>query len=108
MRTVRLLNKKKTFDAVIARTEAIVVGNTYFKSNFYDKHGSWVVVTGKSTKINGAGWPSSVSYRVIERVGTDSSHTDEPGYEGTCNACNLYTRTIDAACYNDKVAAGLI
>lgn len=83
---------------IIARTNAIVVGDKYFLSSFYDKSGAWVIVEAKSTKKNSAGWPSSVSYRVIESV-DDTYHG--VGHMGTCNATNLY-ETREAASHINK------
>ena len=78
-----------------ARTDEIVVRGRYFLSSFYDKDGSWVEVLDKSHKTNSAGWPSSVTYRVLESVGGLGAHP--VGHEGICNASNLYERREDAS-----------
>lgn len=94
------LNRKAIDARIVAATNAIVVGKTYFKSDFYDKRGAFVTVLDKSTERNAAGWPSSVKYRVIETFvpgEINRNHTLEVGYEGVCNASNLYTTREDAS-----------
>lgn len=81
----------KIFDNIKKRNAAIVVGAVYFLSDFYDKSGAMVRVTAKSDDINAAGWPSKISYDVIETIG-ESRH-----YGGTCNSANLYATRADAA-----------
>lgn len=82
----------------IKRTNEIVVGSTYFLSSFYEREGAMVKVLGKSTKVNGAGWPSTVEYEVVEVVGpmvTGAFYS--VGKVGACNASNLYEHREDAA-----------
>ena len=45
------------------QTDAIIVGQTYFLSDFYDT-GAFVMVRNKSKKINTAGWPSTVTVEI--------------------------------------------
>lgn len=94
---VSLINKKKTVARIKARTAEIVVGNTYFLSNFYDKDGCLVKVLEKSTKKNSASWPSTVKVEVILPLGGDA---DKPYYAigtiHTCNATNLYEKRDNA------------
>ena len=77
-----------------ASTEALTLGGRYFLSSFWDKSGAWVRVIAKSTKTNSAGWPSSVTYVVIEPEDHRGNpfHLDNyaPGTQGICNATNLY------------------
>ena len=77
-----------------AATNAIVVGETYFLSDFFEKSGYMVKVTAKSTKLNSAGWPSTVSFQVLEVIG---GAFRKVGYVGSCNATNLYTDRAMAA-----------
>ena len=101
---VRLINRTATRRKIINRTNQIVVGKTYFLSSFYDKDGTWVKVLEKSTKINSAGWPSSVSYKIIEPVGDCVNwEWHQAGRTGTCNATNLYENRADAS-HSAKVA----
>lgn len=90
-----------------SRTDEIVVGNIYFLSNFYDKSGCFVRVTNKSHKTNRAGWPSTVSYIVLEAVGDDAAKSYyAPGTTGTCNASNLYERRACAGHRNHNTKTG--
>jgi hypothetical protein len=89
---VILLNKKKTVARIKARTAEIKIGETYFLSSFYDKAGAMVRVDAKSTKLNSAGWPSTVSVTVLEEIGENSGTFYRPGNVITCNATNLYER----------------
>lgn len=77
-----------------ARTNEIAVGQKYFLSIFHDKEGVWVEVLDKSAKINRAGFPSTVTYKILEQVGVERHNA--PSYEigkiGNCNATNLYER----------------
>jgi hypothetical protein len=104
----RANNKRIVDERIKARTAKIVIGGRYFKSDFYDQRGAWVIVTAKSTKLNNCGWPSSVEYRVVESVNNfvsaETANPDKPfnhtlvvGYVGTCNATNLYERREDAS-----------
>lgn len=75
------------------KTDSVKVGQVYFLSAFYDSDGAMVKVLGKSHKINGAGWPSTVEYEVVERIGDTYKHHETfyaIGKRGTCNASNLY------------------
>jgi hypothetical protein len=94
---MRLLNLKVTNLRIIARTKEIKIGQIYFLSSFYEKDGAMVEVLSKSTKLNSCGWPSSVSVKVIEPLGSD---VQKPFYAtGTVhsvNATNLYERREDA------------
>jgi hypothetical protein len=79
---------------VLARNRELVVGRTYFLSHFYDLDGSFVVVESVSDAENRAGWPSTVTVRVVEH-GTDdptsSSRRSYPvGRVTTVNSTNLY------------------
>ena len=79
---------------VLARNREIVVGRTYFLSHFYDVDGSFVVVESVSDAENRAGWPSTITVRVVEH-GTDdptsSARRSYPiGRVTTVNATNLY------------------
>lgn len=88
---------KATFQKIINRTNEIEIGKTYFLSSFYDKDGAMVEIISKSTKLNKGGWPSSVIYKVIQKVGEHS--IIDPKYDvysigriGSCNATNLYEK----------------
>ena len=95
--TKRQISISKTQARVMAATGAIVVGDTYFLSSFYDKDGCFVKVLAKSTKKNGAGWNSSVGVEVIEPVGGDASKPRyTPGTLHNVNALNLYRQREDA------------
>lgn len=92
------MNMKATREKIIQRTNEIVVGNTYWLSSFYDKSGTYVKVLDASTKTNGAGWPSSVSYEIIEPVGDlAKDEWQQPGKVGICNASNLYENRSDSS-----------
>jgi hypothetical protein len=92
------MNMKATREKVIQRTNGIVVGHTYWLSSFYDKDGTYVKVLGVSIKTNSAGWPSSVSYEIIEPVGELAKYEwQQPGKIGTCNATNLYENRGDSS-----------
>lgn len=80
-----------------ARTAQIVVGKTYFLSQFFEKHGAMVKVLEVSTKINRAGWPSSIKYQVTKKIGDKRSNFYSEGRIGTCNACNLYEKREQAS-----------
>ena len=102
------INMKATAAKIKAQTEAIVVGQKYFLSSFYDSDGMWVKVLSKSTKSNGAGWPSSVEYEVIEPIGESAKRPYyQPGKIGTCNASNLYP-SREAAAHTPARAAAMI
>jgi hypothetical protein len=90
-------NKSIIHQRIINRTNQIKVGRVYFLSSFYDKDGAFVKVTSKSTKTNKAGWPSSVSYEVIEKVGEHNSNFYAVGNTGICNATNLYEQRESAS-----------
>ena len=87
-----------------ASTEALTIGGRYFLSSFYEKRGAWIRVIAKSTKTNGAGWPSSVTYEVIEPVSDRDNSFHEnyyvPGKQGICNATNLYKVREHASHYH--------
>ena len=80
-----------------ARTAQIVVGKTYFLSDFFEKDGAMVKVLEVSTKINRAGWPSSIKYQVTEKIGGKYSKLNAVGETGICNACNLYEKREQAS-----------
>lgn len=77
----------------IAKTNAIVIGGTYFLSSFYDKDGAMVKVLAKSTATNSAGWPSSVTVQVIAPLGGEAERANlfyAAGAVHSVNASNLY------------------
>jgi hypothetical protein len=85
----RFLTTKEISKKIKDKTDSIIIGQTYFLSDFYDS-GAFVVVRNKSKKINSAGWPSTVTVEIL------SLHN----YKGTyhfigkttiVNASNLYT-----------------
>ena len=82
---------------IIDRTHEMAVGETYFLSSLYDKDGAWVRVLKATTETNGAGWPSTVTYKVLESVGDARYYTERIGKTGTCNATNLYEQRHHAA-----------
>jgi hypothetical protein len=86
-----------TAKRIIARTNEIKIGGRYFLSSFYDKDGAWVTVLSKSTKINQAGWPSSVNIEVIASVGDHDSDYYKAGSKHTVNATNLYEKQEHAS-----------
>lgn len=91
-------NRAAAMKRIIAATEALVIGKTYFLSSFYDKDGCWVKVLSKSTKLNRCGWPSSVEIEVLEPVGDDKGKPYyAPGTKHSCNATNLYEKQEMAA-----------
>jgi hypothetical protein len=94
---MRLLNLKKTAARIKARTAEIKVGETYFLSSFYDKSGAMVRVEEKSTLLNKAGWPSSVTVTVLEEVGENAGAFYRAGNTITCNATNLYEKRENAS-----------
>jgi len=80
------------------KTNALVIGNKYFLSSFYDKDGAWVEVVSKSTKPNGVGWHSSVTVKVLEPVGDSNQYGFyNPETIHTVNASNLYINREDAS-----------
>src|SRR5271157_675750 len=92
------LNVKAMAARSKARTAAIKVGSTYFLSSFYDKDGCLVEVISKSTKLNSAGWPSSVEVKVLCLLGSDAGNDYYAvGTIHTCNATNLYDKRSDAS-----------
>ena len=96
----KLMNIATTKARIIEATNAIVVGNTYFLSAFYESDGATVKVLSKSTKTNKCGWPSSVTVEVIERIGDSYKHHETfyaPGTIHSVNATNLYSRRSDAS-----------
>jgi hypothetical protein len=87
---------------IIAATEALVIGDTYFLSSFHDREGANVKVLSKSTAINSCGWPSSVVVEVIEPIGYaetsyQATSSYAPGTLHTVNATNLYKQRADAS-----------
>ena len=88
-----------THERIKARTKEIVVGGAYFLSSFFEKDGAMVKIISTSTEINSAGWPSTVEYEVLKRIGkTRHVITHYPkGRTGTCNATNLYENREDAS-----------
>ena len=97
MKLRRLYNKQAAFARTSARTDEIKVGDVYFLSSFYDTDGAMVKVLAKSHKINSAGWPSTVEYEVVERIGDANERLYAAGSRGTCNATNLYDTRETAA-----------
>ena len=99
LRTTRKTKKsqglKAIKDSVKKKTQALEIGKVYFLSSFYDKEGAWIAVLDKSTKINKCGWPSTVTYEVIEKVGNTKYYQE--GNTGTCNASNLYKKREQAS-----------
>ena len=101
----RRYRRRSNVDAqkqIEARTNEIVIGDTYWLSSFGDSNGHYVKVIDTSTKQNRAGWNSTVTYEVVS--------SDVPSYPhmltmdmyavgaiGTCNATNLYENRKDAA-----------
>src|SRR4030067_3836100 len=84
---VRMKRQSLAFRRIIARNNQIEIGKIYFLSSFYGKEGAYVRVTAKSTKENRCGWPSTVSYEVVESV---NSQYYTKHLNGNCNATNLY------------------
>ena len=76
-------------DRIKNRNAQLEVGGTYFLSIFYDVDGVFVKVLAKSDKMNRCGFPSTITYEVIERVGAAGGHY-KIGKVGTCNSSNLY------------------
>jgi hypothetical protein len=92
------LNIKAMKANSIAATNAIEIGGIYFLSSFYDKDGATVKVLSKSTKMNSAGWPSSVEIEVIEPLGGEIGKSYyAAGVARTVNASNLYKNRADAS-----------
>ncbi len=80
-----------TITQIKERTRAMQIGATYFLSSFADKDGANVKVLSATTDTNGAGWPSSVTVRVLEPVNQRAGyHFYDPGTIHTVNATNLY------------------
>lgn len=96
-RRVGLLDVCAVRAKVKARTAEIVVGNTYFLSGFHDISGAYVKVLGVSTKINRAGWASTVKVEMLVEVGSQPGSFYKPGNIATVSACNLYERREDAS-----------
>jgi hypothetical protein len=94
---MRLLNMKKTKLRIVARTQEIKVGETYFLSSFHDVDGAFVKVLSKSTKPNSAGWPSSVEIEILEPFGEANKSFYAKGKQRTVNATNLYEHREDAS-----------
>ena len=91
-------NTKSLKRKIRTRHAQIKIGTRYFLSSFYDKEGAWVEVLAKSTKKNGAGWPSSVSIKVLEPVGEPrAAGFYAPGSLHTVNATNLYKQIEHAS-----------
>ena len=91
---------KISTDRIKAATKALKIGGKYFLSSFYDKEGAWVKVIEATTKINGAGWPSSVKVEVLEVV-TERPNASYQFYKvgaiHTVNATNLYAKRENAS-----------
>ena len=85
---MKLLNIRETNKRCKAATAALVVGKTYFLSDFGDT-GPMVEVVEKSTKVNSAGWPSTVTVKVVDLHNYDGSYYFM-GKVTTVNATNLY------------------
>lgn len=86
---MKLLNIRETNKRCKEATAALVVGKTYFLSDFYDT-GPMVEVVEKSTKVNSAGWPSSVTVKVTDLNNYTGTYWTV-GKVTTVNATNLYT-----------------
>lgn len=86
---MKLLNIRETNRRCKLATEALVVGQTYFLSDFYDR-GPMVEVLAKSTEKNKAGWPSTVTVKVTDLHNYDGTFYFL-GKISTVNATNLYT-----------------
>ncbi|CAB4141312.1 hypothetical protein UFOVP410_151 [uncultured Caudovirales phage] len=88
----------KTLHAKVAIAHnSIVVGKTYFLSNFYDKEGATVRVISKSSKRkNRAGFYSIVNAEILE----SDYHYYKVGEIHTVNATNLYDKRSDASASN--------
>jgi len=75
------------------RNSQIKVGSTYFLSTCHDTVGVFVKILNKSDKINRGGFPSTITYEVLETYGDHHSNTHyKIGKVGTCNAANLYEK----------------
>jgi hypothetical protein len=97
--TLRKL-KADIANAAKAKTHAIIVGDRYFMSDFFEREGAFVIVKSKSTEINAAGWPSTVQVEVVEPVGYTLDFDKRYYGVGTLhnvNASNLYTDRALAA-----------
>lgn len=81
------LNMKSLHRAVAIKHEQTEVGGTYFLSHFHDKEGATVRVLSKSTKLNRAGFASSVNVEILE---SDVDYY-KIGAMHTVNAANLYS-----------------
>ena len=84
----RFLNTKEIATKIKAKTDAVIVGQAYFLSNFHDT-GAFVVVRNKSKKMNSAGWPSSVTVEITALHNYKGSYY-YIGKVTTVNASNLY------------------
>lgn len=88
------LNMRALHKKVAEAHNRIVVGNTYFLSNFYDKEGATVRVVSKSNRSkNKAGFYSIVNVEILE----SDYHYYKVGETHTVNAANLYERREDAS-----------
>ena len=88
------LNMKALHQKVAEAHNRIVVGKTYFLSNFYDKEGATVRVVSKSNKRkNKAGFYSIVNVEILD----SDYHYYKVGETHTVNAANLYERREDAS-----------
>jgi len=88
------LNMKALHQKVAEAHNRIVVGQTYFLSNFYDKEGAMVRVVSKSNRRrNKAGFFSIVNVEILE----SDYHYYKVGETHTVNAANLYLRREDAS-----------
>ena len=98
-RTVRWIDIKAAKKICITKTNSIVIGDTYFLSNFYDVEGSFVKVLSKSTKKNACGWPSSVKVQIINTYNIPHHNKEyyAVGKVLSVNATNLYKNREDAS-----------
>lgn len=88
------LNMRALHKKVAEAHRKVVVGKTYFLSNFYDKEGATVRVVSKSDKRrNKAGFFSIVNVEILE----SDYHYYKVGETHTVNAANLYERREDAS-----------
>lgn len=91
------MNMKALHQRVAEAHNRIVVGSTYFLSNFYDQEGATVRVVSKSNRRkNKAGFYSIVNVEILD----SNYHYYKIGETHTVNAANLYERREDASASN--------
>lgn len=75
---------------IIAATNKLVVGETYYLPNTYENSGCNVRVLSKSTAYNLSGWPSSVEVEVLETFGAGKNNLYfQVGMKRVVNGMNL-------------------